>query len=456
MDATDTIAAISTAQAPGGIGLIRISGPDAQAVADRVFTAKSGKRLQDEKGYTVHYGRVRDEQGDIDEAIAINYRAPASFTGENVAELSCHGGLYLLRRTLRALYQAGARPAQPGEFTRRAFLNGKLGLTEAEAVMELISARGSQAARAALAGHDGALEKRIQAIRGRLVATAAHLEAWADYPEEDIPEINELELKETFFQAGRELDKLLSSFDAGRALREGVDTVIAGRPNAGKSTLMNLLAGCERSIVTDVAGTTRDVVEETVLLGGVPLRLADTAGLRDTQDAVERIGVEKARDRLRTAQLVLAVFDSSQKLGEEDKRLVRECQGVPAVAVVNKSDLPNKLNQEYIQKSFQHVVYISALKGDGLEALARAVGKVLRTNEIDPNEGLLYTERQREAARRARESLREAQHALTAGMTYDAVTVCLEGAVSALLELTGERATVAVVDEVFSHFCVGK
>lgn len=456
MTETTTIAAISTAQAPGGIGLIRISGPQAQEIADKVFTAKSGKKLAGEKGYTVHYGRVHDEAGEIDEAIAINYRAPASFTGENVTELSCHGGLYLLRRTLRALYHAGARPAQPGEFTRRAFLNGKMGLTEAESVMELISARGDQAARAALAGRDGALERRIEAVKETLVGAAAHLEAWADYPEEEIPEVNEDELQRIFFDAGRELDRLLQSFDAGRALREGVDTVIAGKPNAGKSTLMNLLAGCERSIVTDVEGTTRDIVEETVLVGGIPLRLADTAGLRDTDDAVERIGVERARKRLESAQLVLAVFDSSRKMGEEDRRLAHACRNVPALAVVNKSDLPTKLDYSYIQKYFQHIVVLSAKNGDGLEELAKAIGKVLKTSEIDPNEGLLFTERQREAARRAKESLEEAERALKIGMTLDAVTVSLEGAVASLLELTGEKVTDAVVDEVFSRFCVGK
>ena len=436
--------------------MIRISGPQAQEIADKVFTAKSGKKLAGEKGYTVHYGRVHDEAGEIDEAIAINYRAPASFTGENVTELSCHGGLYLLRRTLRALYHAGARPAQPGEFTRRAFLNGKMGLTEAESVMELISARGDQAARAALAGRDGALERRIEAVKETLVGAAAHLEAWADYPEEEIPEVNEDELQRIFFDAGRELDRLLQSFDAGRALREGVDTVIAGKPNAGKSTLMNLLAGCERSIVTDVEGTTRDIVEETVLVGGIPLRLADTAGLRDTDDAVERIGVERARKRLESAQLVLAVFDSSRKIGEEDRRLAHACRNVPALAVVNKSDLPTKLDYSYIQKYFQHIVVLSAKNGDGLEELAKAIGKVLKTSEIDPNEGLLFTERQREEARRAKESLEEAERALKIGMTLDAVTVSLEGAVASLLELTGEKVTDAVVDEVFSRFCVGK
>ena len=236
----------------------------------------------------------------------------------------------------------------------------------------------------------------------------------------------------------------------------GLKIAFVGKPNVGKSSLVNRLLGFERVIVSDVAGTTRDIVEETVLVGGVPLRLADTAGLRDTDDAVERIGVERARKRIQSAQLVLAVFDYTRRLGEEDCRLAHACKNVPAIAVVNKSDLATKIDYMYIHKYFKHVVVISAKSGDGLEELSQAIGKVLRTAEIDPNEGMLFTERQRNAARRAKESVQEADRALRIGMTLDAVTVSLEGAVAALLELTGERVTEAVVDEVFSHFCVGK
>ena len=284
---TATIAAISTAQAPGGIGIIRISGNDAVAVAERVFRSARGKKLSDLPGYHALYGSVWTSGKDgapekIDEAVALVFRAPASFTGEDVVELSCHGGLYLLRRALSAVLEAGASAAGPGEFTRRAFMNGKLGLTEAESVMELISAQGKQAARAALAGHDGALERRIAGIRQSLVNQAAHLSAWADYPEEEIPEVDTADLRESLVSARGEIETLLRQFEAGRAIREGVNTVIAGRPNVGKSTLMNLLAGCERSIVTQYAGTTRDIVEDTVILGDVLLHLADTAGIRDT------------------------------------------------------------------------------------------------------------------------------------------------------------------------------
>lgn len=452
----DTIAAISTAQAPGAVGVVRISGGDAQTVADRVFVSAHGKRIAEIRGYSALYGRVRDENGDIDEAVALNFRAPKSFTGENVVELSCHGGIYVTRRLLSAVLKAGAVPAEPGEFTRRAFLNGKMGLTEAESVMEIVGAQGEQAAKAALAGHDGALEKRIVSVREKLTGAAAHLDAWADYPEDDIPQVTPEELETTLGSARDEMRELLQGFEAGRAMREGVETVIAGRPNAGKSTLMNLLAGCERSIVTQYAGTTRDVVEDTVILGGIPLRLADTAGIRRTEDPVESIGVKRAYGRIRTAQLVLAVFDGSQELDDSDRELTDSLTGTPCVAVVNKSDLPMKIDMKYIKSKYQHTVVLSATSGAGMDDLSREVTDVLSAVKVDPSEGILFTERQRDAVRRALDCVEEALGALEAGMTFDAVTVSVESAVSVLLELTGERATEAVVDSVFHHFCVGK
>lgn len=460
MQQTATIAAISTAQAPGGIGIIRISGPDARQIAERVFVSAKKQSILDTPGYTALYGWVYrygvEPPERLDEAVATVFRAPHSFTGEDVVELSCHGGLYLLRRVLDSVLAAGAQAAGAGDFTRRAFLNGKMDLTQAESVMQLIGAQGRQAARAALAGREGALFRRIRKNRESLLHTAAHLSAWADYPEEDIPELDTAALAESLQSVRDDLAQLLDQFDAGSVLREGVDTVIIGRPNVGKSTLMNLLAGCERSIVTQFAGTTRDIVEDTVLLGGIPLRLADTAGLRNTDDPVEQIGVSRAKDRLQSAQLVLAVFDSSSPLTEEDKELIDAIGEVPAVAVVNKSDLDAKIDLKYINNIFKHSVYISAAQGEGLLPLQQAVEELLRTAEFNPADGILYTERQRDTARSAKELLEEALSALQAGMTLDAVTVSVEGAVAFLLELTGERASVAIVDAVFSQFCVGK
>ena len=459
MKAQNTIAAISTAQAAGGIGVIRISGEQAKKIAEKVFTSAHGKKISTQKGYTALYGTVHKPHAPtqiIDQAIALIFTGPASFTGEDVVELSCHGGLTIMKHVLRAVLEAGATAAAPGEFSKRAFLNGKLGLTEAEAIMELIHAQGEQAAKIALAGHNVALEKRIGKIREQLIEGAAHLSAWADYPEEDIPQIEPKKLKKRITEAKEEIEKLLSQFEAGKAIREGINTVIAGRPNAGKSTLMNLLSGYERSIVTQIAGTTRDIVEETVLLGDILLRIADTAGLRETSDAVEKIGVEKAKERIKTAELVLAVFDSSQKLSAEDKALIQEVAGTQCIAIINKIDLKTQADIESIQKAFRHTISCSAISGEGIKQLEQAVTELYGTSKLEPNQGILYTERQREAAKRAKQSLTEAIAGIDQGMTLDAVTVSIEGAISSLLELTGERATEAIVESVFSQFCVGK
>lgn len=457
MTETTTIAAISTAAAPGGIGIVRLSGPEARKIADRVFRSKSGKKVEGQKGYTAMLGGVYTAAGEkLDDVVALVFAAPKSYTGEDVVELSCHGGLYVTKRLLREVLDAGASPAGPGEFTRRAFMNGKMDLTQAEAVMGLISAGSEQAARAAEAAGSGALSKRVGAIREGLSDLAAHLAAWADFPEEDVPVVEEKQLGEDLKEAARSLSELLSTFDRGKVYREGVKTVIAGKPNAGKSTLMNLLAGCERSIVTQYAGTTRDVVEETVSLGGVPLRLADTAGLRDTEDPVESIGVAAARERLRTAELVLAVFDASQTLERLDEEWLHSLDPERTVAVVNKSDLPPALDLEKIWDAFPHWALISAVSGDGLEELEKQVSSILETGDFRPMDGVLLTERQRDNVRRALKAVEEGRAALENGMTLDAVTVCVEDGLSALYSLTGENVSEEIIDRVFEEFCVGK
>ena len=322
--------------------------------------------------------------------------------------------------------------------------------------MSLIGAQGGQAARAALSAHDGALSREIRRLSQSLIKAAAHMAAWADYPEEELPELRLDALAGDFDAAKQTLSALLARFDAGRAVTQGVDTVIAGRPNVGKSTLMNLLAGGERSIVTSYAGTTRDIVEETVRLGDLLLHLADTAGLRETEDPVERIGVSRARQRLERAQLILAVFDANEPLTGEDFQLLDACQGRPCVAVVNKSDLPQQLDVAPVRAAVPETVFLSAAQGGGYEALCAAAARVLGTEGFDPAAPLLATERQRDCCRRALACLEEALEAITSGITLDAVTVCTDGAIAALLELTGEKANEAIVDEVFSSFCVGK
>ena len=451
------IAAIATAAAPAGLGVIRLSGEDAVEVASRIFRPQSEKRsLKEAAGYTALYGRVFDREGDIDECVALVFRAPHSFTGENVVELSCHGGLYLLRRALRAAFEEGASPAGPGEFTKRAFINGKLDLTRAEAVMDLISASGRLAAKTALAAHEGALFHQMRNVLELLTGAAANLSAYVDYPDDDIPELQPEALHTILTQSSDTLKELLLRFDAGRVVREGIDTVIVGRPNVGKSTLMNLLAGCERSIVTPVAGTTRDVVEETIRLGDVVLRLADTAGQRATEDEIERIGVRRARERMERAALVLAVFDGSQPMTDDDRELAEAAAAQTSIAVINKSDIGININEEYISSLYKRVVILSAQSGKGLDELERAVREVTGVAALNEAEPMLATERQRDCARRCLECVEEALAAMESGITLDAVNVSVDGAISALLELTGERTTEAVVNEVFSRFCVGK
>ena len=452
-----TIAAISTAPAPGGIGIVRISGKEAFTVADRVFRGVSGKAICEMKGYTAQLGGAYTAAGEkLDDVVALVFRGPKSYTGEDVVELSCHGGLYVTKRLLQVTLDAGASPAGPGEFTRRAFLNGKLDLAQAEAVMGIIGASGEQAMKAAEAGSSGLLSRKIQEVKDGLMTQASHLAAWADFPEEDVPEVEEEELLSGIRRGKEALIELLRGFDRGRMYREGLATVIAGRPNAGKSTLMNLLSGCERSIVTQYAGTTRDVVEETVLLAGVPLRLADTAGIRETEDPVESIGVQAARKRLETAQLVLAVFDSSQSLTKEDWELMDSLGDVPSIAIVNKTDLPTEIDVEEIQSRFEKTVFLSAANGEGLPELEQAVSEILDTKDFHPEEGVLFTQRQRSDAQRALESLAEGENALLGGMTWDAVTVCVEDALNALSALTGEHVSEEITDQVFEEFCVGK
>ena len=451
-----TIAAISTAQGEGGIGVIRISGEEAIHIADKIFQNINGKRLCDMKGYTAAFGKVIANDEEIDEAVALVFRAPHSYTGENVVELSCHGGIYLTRQVLRAALEAGAVPAQAGEFTKRAFLNGKLDLTEAESVMDLISAKSRSAARSALYVKEGALRKKISGIKDDLLSLTAHLSAWADYPEEDIADVSDEMISDVCDKAIAALTKLLSTYDSGQAVKQGIDTVIAGKPNVGKSTLMNLLSGYEKSIVTEIPGTTRDVVEDTVLVGDVILRLSDTAGLRDTEDAVEKIGVDRARQRLSQCGLLLAVFDNSRPLDEEDFELLDMSREVPTIAIINKTDLEGQSDIDKIKEKISNVIFVSAAKGEGREEIIRAVEQVAGTQHLNPSEGILSNERQRKNVKNALTSVEEAKNALFMGMTYDAVTVSLEDAISELLEMTGEKTSDEVIDRVFHNFCVGK
>ncbi|MEG0614407.1 MAG: tRNA uridine-5-carboxymethylaminomethyl(34) synthesis GTPase MnmE [Oscillospiraceae bacterium] len=450
-----TIAAISTPNAVGGISIIRISGENAISIAEKVFLPAATK-ISEMSGYTCCYGKVFSDGEVIDEGILSVFKAPHSFTGEDIAEISCHGGIFNTKLVLRAVFAAGAVPAEAGEFTKRAFLNGKMSLTQAEAVMDLISSEGEQAHKCAVALHSGALFARIKKSSDALVKVLGELGAWVDYPEEDIPAVEQNTLLCTIGGILADLRQVLATYDCGSILREGIQTVILGRPNVGKSTLMNMLSGYERSIVNEIAGTTRDVVEESVRIGDVVLRLADTAGLRETGDLVEKVGVSLAYKKMESSVLVLAVFDNSQTLQHEDFQLIEKLVGRKTVAIINKSDKETLLDKEFIHENFEQVVEISAKLGYGIDALEQAIEEIFKFNSIDANAGVITNERQKMCVESAIFSLGEAVSALTIGETLDAVTILIDEAANSLLQLTGEKVTENVVTEVFSHFCVGK
>ena len=451
-----TVAAISTGRAPGGIGIVRISGENAIAVADKVFSSFNGKKLCEIPGYSALYGKAHGKNGHIDNVVALVFKAPKSYTGEDVVEISCHGGLFVTDRVLNAVFEAGAVPAEAGEFTKRAFLNGKMDLTSAESVMSIISAQGEQAEKIALGVLEGKLFKEIKKITDKLLYDMALLSAWVDYPYEEIEDLSAEKLKSHIAESKNELEKLINDFGKGQIILEGVDTAIVGCPNVGKSTLMNLLSGTDKSIVTEIAGTTRDIVEDTVNAGGITLRLADTAGVRDTDDTVESIGVERAVKRLENAELVLAVFDGSRPLNGDDRRLIDLCKGKKAVGIINKTDLDKNYLNDEIEKIFPQTVFISAKTGEGKAELISAIETLLGTADFDTSAAAVVNERQRDCCKKALDALNDAQNALDLGLTMDAVTVCLDSAAENLMVLTGEKATELVVNEIFAQFCVGK
>ena len=452
-----TIAAIATAPGAGGIAVVRLSGPESYSVAARVFhPANPNKNVEEAKGYTALFGSFVEGDDAFDEGVALFFREPHSYTGEDVVELSCHGGSAVARRLVEACIAAGAAPAAPGEYTRRAFLNGKMSLTQAEAVMDMISADGKQGAALANASLSGALAKKIGAEKEALTGLQAHLAAWVDFPEEDVPELDNAHLHMVLGQVQQELDGLIKNYDAGAVLREGVDCAIVGRPNAGKSTLLNLLAGFDRAIVTPVAGTTRDVVEQAVQLGDIRLNLFDTAGLRQTDDAIEAEGIRRSWKKLDEAGLILAVFDGSEPLTREDLALARRCAGRPAIALVNKEDKPTRFDAEIIAGDFAMVIPVCCQEEGSRKVIAAAVARLLGTNQIDPHAASLSGQRQLAAATRARDAVAGALDAVEGGFGLDAVSVCVDDALDALCELTGENASEAVINEVFERFCVGK
>ena len=455
-----TIAAVATGRSASGIGVIRISGSEAISIADRVFTSINGVRLEDTPGYHAHFGKVHDAEthgdGWNDDAVALVFRAPKSYTGEDVVELSCHGGSASTELTLAACIEAGAYPAGAGEFTRRALENGKISLTQAEAVMSVISAEGRQAAAIAGSVLDGKLKKRISEVIDVLKELVVRISAWCDYPDEDeVPEITREMLLEKLGYIAPELKKITDEGKSAVMLENGIETVICGKPNVGKSTLMNLLAGREKSIVTDIAGTTRDIIDERVSLDGVILHIYDTAGIHETDSVIENIGVERAEEKIDQASLVLFMLDASRPIDDDDRRLMQKIHNKNCIGIINKSDIA-EIAHNSINNTNIRWVDMSAREGHGIDELAAAVKEITGIEKLDPSAGNVINERQLACARRAYESTAEALENTIAGVTFDAVNVLLYDALDALYEMTGDKVTETVISEIFAKFCVGK
>lgn len=457
---TDTIAAVSTPRGVGGVALIRISGADAVSVTSRVFFPASGRDLKDVPHSSAVYGRIVEDGVNIDDGIATVFYAPRSFTGENTVEITCHGGVYVTGRVLSAVLAAGARPALPGEFTRRAFISGKLSLSEAEAVGDLLYAKTE--GQMLLSGSASAflLSDKVDAISKSLTSLIARVSVTIDYPEEDLSDIGTSELRERISELLSGVKSLVSSYKTGRAVTEGINAVIVGRPNAGKSTLYNLLLGEDAAIVTDIAGTTRDTLSADVSAGKVLLRLSDTAGIRSTDDVIESMGVDRARDRASGAELLIAVFDATSAPTAEDSEII-SLGGAVKLAIINKTDAADA---EYVAEyekiaavSGADVIYASLKNGDGRDTLIEKIEAEFTDPKIElGRDAVVANARQAAEARCALESLASALGALDAGLPVDIVSGELESALSALMRLDGREVTDAVIGEIFSKFCVGK
>ena len=456
----DTISQIATPHGAGGIGIIRVSGADALGVARRVFRPAAGGTLGDIAPYTAHYGHIVAADGTvIDECILLYMRAPHSYTGEDTTELQCHGGAVVLREVLLRTWEVGARPAEAGEFTKRAFLHGRLDLARAEGVMELIAAKSTRAAHAARERLAGAFSHAVTDIRTQILGAVAHIEAGIDFPEDDIPAASAERLAAEIDAASAAVRRLLAGADTGRILREGVKTVIVGRPNVGKSSLLNALLGMERAIVTDVPGTTRDIIEEEISVAGIPLRLLDTAGLRAAEDAVEQIGVARTEQHLTDAELILAVFDASEPLTAEDHALLTRLSSASADIIIlcSKEDRPSVLSAADFSAVAAPVLRISAQEGTGLDALREEIAAHIVRREGDLSDGALPNkEREIEALRRAETHLTAAAETLAADLGTDFVSIDLRAAYDALGEILGETVDTDLIDRIFSEFCIGK
>lgn len=456
---TDTIGAISTPAGEGGIAVIRVSGPESIESVSRIFRSKS--KLPEVPTHTVHYGYIVDPATNerVEEALVTVMRGPRSFTMEDVVEVSCHGGIISVKKVLDLLLEQGVRLAEPGEFTKRAFLNGRIDLTQAEAVIDLIRAKSDKAFKVALKQVEGGLSKKVKALRHRLVELMAHIEVNIDYPEHDVEELTKAFIKEKCSDAIAEIEDLLKTAEQGKVLREGIVTAIVGRPNVGKSSLLNALAQENKAIVTDILGTTRDVIEEYVNLNGIPLRMLDTAGIRETSDVVEQIGVERSRSALAEADLLLFVINQSEPMHEDEKRLLEEIKDRQSIVILNKTDLPQEADIRYIEGRIpqERIVRMSVREGQGMTELEKAISSMFFSGQLESND-LTYVSNVRHIhlLKQAKRSLEEAYRAAEDRVPIDIVQIDIRSAWECLGEMIGDAVGESLIDQIFSQFCLGK
>jgi len=455
----DTIAAIATAPGEGGIGIIRISGEKSLQVAQSIFKSKSGKMIKDYNARTLIYGTVVDNEKVIDEVLVAYMKGPNSYTAEDVIEINCHGGFISVKKILELILSKGVRLAEAGEFTKRAFLNGRIDLSQAEAIIDVIKSKTDMAHEVAQSKLEGSLAKKIKDLRMNVTEVLAHLEVSIDFAEEDVEEITYQTLEEKALELRNEIKKLYDTAESGKILRDGLKTVIVGKPNVGKSSLLNSILGENRAIVTDIAGTTRDVIEEFVNIKGIPLKIVDTAGIRETEDVVEKIGVEKSRESFSTADLVIMVLDASRKLSEEDMEILESLKNKKTIVLLNKMDLEPQIELEKIEEfvNSEDIIKISALKHQGIEELQDKIEAMVYHGSVKNSSNLMITNsRHKDALFKAYESINDAISAIEQRMPYDFIEVDFKNIWDYLGYINGDTVREDLLDTIFANFCIGK
>ena len=454
-----TIASISTAPGIGGIGIIRMSGEKTFEILGKIFKAKTPQKIEEIKGYTIKYGHIVEEDEIIDEVLVSYFKEPKSYTTENMCEINSHGGNVIVKKILELCLKNGAELAEPGEFTKRAFLNGRIDLAQAESVIDVINAKSDKEAKSGIKQLEGYLSKEIKKIKQEILDVLVNIEVTIDYPEYDIPEVQENEMKKMLESVENNLDKLEKSFDNGKIIKEGIKTAIIGKPNAGKSSLLNAILKEERAIVTDIAGTTRDTIEEFITIKGIPLKLVDTAGIRSASDEVEKIGIEKSIKQAEEADLIIAIFDSSKELTQEDLEILDLIKYKKSIILLNKTDLSAIITEQDVRLTAvtQNILKISALNKKGIEELYEKISEMFNLNEINLDNDILITNvRHKNIISKAIENVKKAKEALDMNMPIDIITIYIKDILEDLGEITGEVVTDDIINEIFSKFCLGK